>query len=185
MAVVLCPGIHDPQLTDAFWRVVQQRYEELYADEPVPVPLVIPGASLWGISPHHVFRFFEQKVSINEPIFIISFSAGVVGAIAAAWAWQSKGGSVCAFVALDGWGVPLLGSFPIYRLSHDEFTHWSSQPLGMGQEPFYAEPEVEHLDLWQSPDRAWGWWLRETGCQHVAAAEVICRLLDLHEDTRL
>lgn len=177
MAVVLCPGIHEPQLTESFWNFIQQRYVQLFADKP-PVPLVIPEANPWGVSPSHVLRFLEQSVSIAEPILMISFSAGVVGAIAAAWVWQLRGGSVSAFVALDGWGVPLSGLFPVYRLSHDEFTHWSSQPLGMGQSPFYADPGVEHLDLWQSPDQALGWWLQDgQQQQHVSAAEVICHIL--------
>jgi hypothetical protein len=34
--------------------------------------------------------------------------------------------------------------------------------LGGGNESFYADPGVEHLDLWRSPQTASGWWLRET-----------------------
>jgi hypothetical protein len=176
MTVVLCPGMHDPQLTDAFWKAIGQRYRQLYT-KVIPTAFQVPEANLWGVSPLHILRFLHQSVSISEPILIISFSAGVVGAIAAAWAWQLQGGSIRTFVAMDGWGVPLSGSFPIYRLSHDEFTHWSSQPLGMGQAPFYAEPGVGHLDLWRSPDQAWGWRLQDNQPQRVTAADAICRIL--------
>jgi hypothetical protein len=172
--------MHDPHLTDAFWHAIQRRYVELYGGEVRPVACRVPEASLWGVSPLHILHFLNQAVSVTQPILMISFSAGVVGAIAAAWAWQAQGGSIRAFAALDGWGVPLSGSFPIYRLSHDEFTHWSSQPLGIGQAPFYAEPEVGHLDLWRSPDQAWGWWLQDAQPQRVTAAEVICSILHQH-----
>ena len=66
----------------------------------------------------------------------ICFSAGVVGGIGAAHLWQSHFGPVRAFIALDGWGVPLFGDFPIYRFSHDEFTHRSSGLLGAGEDSF-------------------------------------------------
>jgi len=46
------------------------------------------------------------------------------------------GGHVKAFVLLDGWGVPLVGNFPIHRLSHDYFTQ-SSAVLGSGNDSFY------------------------------------------------
>jgi hypothetical protein len=180
MTVILCPGMHDPQLTDAFWNVIREHYGKLYGGKDVPVAFMVPEANVWGVSPLHVLQFLGQSVSVTEPILMISFSAGVVGAIAAAWAWQLQGGSISAFVALDGWGVPLSGSFPIYRLSHDEFTHWSSQPLGMGQAQFYAEPGVGHLDLWRSPDRAWGWWLKEAQPRRVTAADAICGILHRH-----
>jgi hypothetical protein len=172
--------MHDPQLTDAFWKTIRQRYGELYGSEAIPVAYAVPEANVWGVSPLHILQFLNQSVSVTEPILMISFSAGIVGAIAAAWAWQLRGGSIRAFVALDGWGVPLSGSFPTFRLSHDEFTHWSSQPLGIGQSPFYADPEVGHLDLWGSPDQAWGWWLQDGRPERFTAAEVICRILHGH-----
>jgi hypothetical protein len=172
--------MHEPQLTDAFWNAVRQRYAQLYSLEIMPMAYKVPEANLGGISPLHVLQFLTQSIAVTEPILIISFSAGVVGAIAAAWAWQLQGGTIRAFLALDGWGVPLSGSFPIYRLSHDEFTHWSSQFLGMGEAPFYAEPEVEHLGLWRSPDQAWGWWLHNSQPQRTTAADVICHLLHQH-----
>ena len=176
MAIVLCPGIHPPQLTDSFRTAIQQRYSELYVEAALSIS-VVPKANPWGVSPLHVLDFLERTFPVSEPLLLVGFSAGVVGAIAAAWAWQTRGGLISAFVALDGWGVPLYGSFPIYRLSHDEFTHWSSQPLGIGPDPFYADPPVGHLDLWQFPDKARGWQMQSDGLQATTAADVICRII--------
>jgi len=64
---------------------------------------------------------------------------------------------VKAVIAFDGWGVPLLGNFPIHRISHDRFTDWSSTLWGRNDSSFYAEPDVAHLDLWRSPQTAQGW----------------------------
>ena len=86
---------------------------------------------------------------------IIAFSAGVVGASQLALIWQRLGGQVACLIALDGWGVPLWGDFPIYRLSHDEFTYRTSHWLG-GQSHFWATPSVEHLQLWAAPSQVRG-----------------------------
>jgi hypothetical protein len=177
VAIVLCPGIHPPQLTDAFWTAIQRRYAQLYVESLLPV-FIVPKANPWGVSPLHVVTFLEQTFPISEPLLLIGFSAGVVGGIAAALAWQMKGGVIKGFVALDGWGVPLSGPFAIYRLSHDEFTHWSSQPLGLGKDPFYADPRVEHLALWQCPDQVKGWQVQSRGLQPTTAADVLCRIIN-------
>jgi hypothetical protein len=105
------------------------------------------------ICPEHCFNPEIDCISQLKkfPILIISFSAGVVGAIAAASIWQSIGGTIRAFIALDGWGVPLYGNFPIHRLSHDAFTHYTSSLLGSGEDSFYADPSVAHETLWRSP----------------------------------
>jgi hypothetical protein len=50
----------------------------------------------------------------------------------------------------------------------------------MGQDPFYAEPGVPHLDLWRSPDQAWGWWRNNQQPQRTNAAAAIRQLLDRH-----
>ncbi len=31
--------------------------------------------------------------------------------------------------------------------------------LGSGADSFYAEPPVEHLDMWRSPQTVEGWWV--------------------------
>lgn len=129
-----------------------------------------------------------MKINEIEPVLFIGFSAGVVGAIGAAWSWQFLGGRVKAFIALDGWGVPLWGDFPIHRLSHDRFTHWSSAMLGSGADNFYAEPPVEHLDLWRSPQNSLGWWVNSNkGAQpssYLSAAEFLIMLLNRYQELK-
>ncbi len=174
MTIVLCPGIHKPELTQSFWQAIQDTASSNLRETKVHT---VKDAQPWAFSAMHVLQSLNQTVSRSEPLTFICFSAGVVGGIGAAWAWQQQGGIVRAFIALDGWGVPLLGSFPIYRLSHDSFTHWTSQPLGMGQHPFYADPGVGHLDLWRSPDQAWGWWNRDGQKLQTTAAQAICQIL--------
>ena len=102
------------------------------------------------------------------PVVVIGFSAGVVGAAGAAAVWNQTraeqsvqsplpiGGKVARLIAVDGWGVPVLG-VPVTRISHDRFTHMSSLLLGAGDVNFYADPPVAHLDLWRSPEAAQGW----------------------------
>ncbi|NES83160.1 MAG: hypothetical protein F6K10_18095, partial [Moorea sp. SIO2B7] len=41
----------------------------------------------------------------------------------------------------------------------------SSALLGAGADSFYADPEVEHLDLWRSPQTTQGWWVKHPGSQ--------------------
>jgi hypothetical protein len=159
MRIVICPGIHNPELTRSFLRGMQSSVEE-----DVGKWLVFPSDRYPAYSGWHIGQFLRDRLWIpgaeseQQPtIAIIAFSAGVVGGIAAAHGWQTSGGKVSGLIALDGWGVPLVGSFPMSRLSHDYFTHWSSALLGGGQDSFYAEPDVEHLDLWRSPQTARGY----------------------------
>lgn len=167
MKAIVCPGIHDLKLTDCF---VEQLREQLLIKAGTPCQseniLIFPARDRPVYSPLHVLQFLRDNLDSGEgpeaersPLIFISFSAGVVGAFGAALKWQRSGGCVGAFFALDGWGVPLYGDFPTYRLSHDYFTHWSSALLGGGIcDSFYAEPEVEHLDLWREPKTVRGWW---------------------------
>ncbi|NJO40735.1 MAG: hypothetical protein HC865_08765 [Cyanobacteria bacterium RU_5_0] len=151
MKVIICPGIHPPELTQNFLTGLGQS---------IAAPLIFPADRYPAYSAKHILRFLYHQLgrSFDEPVLWIGFSAGVVGAIGAAHLWAMLGGQVRAFIALDGWGVPLLGDFPIHRLSHDAFTHWSSALLSRG-EGFYAEPPVAHLELWRSPQTAYGWWV--------------------------
>lgn len=130
--------------------------------------LIYPGKDVLVLSAFHILEFLRVSVAhrryrlgdqLKSPIIFISFSAGVVGAIGAACLWQLLGGRVKAFIAIDGWGVPLQGNFPIHRMSHDYFTHWSSCLLGSGQNNFYAQPAVDHLSMWKSPQTVQGWWV--------------------------
>lgn len=159
MTVVICPGIHESTLTDSFLQALAQQLENLGED------LVLPSNAYPPFSAFDVLRFLQQRLTKKDDrsrsLIFISFSAGVVGAIGAALAWQQGEGQVRALIALDGWGVPLFGNFPIHRLSHDHFTHWSSALLGGGEHSFYADPAAAHLDLWRSPAQVKGWMIQK------------------------
>jgi pimeloyl-ACP methyl ester carboxylesterase len=183
MQIVICPGIHSAALTRGFIQAIPDFLVEA---------LIVP-AHLPAYSGAHIFAFLQQQ--LNQPfsqpaqidlgqraaalpeILLIGFSAGVVGAISAAYLWQSAGGAVAALIAVDGWGVPLVASFPVHRLSHDAFTHWSSALLGAGQTNFYAEPPVAHLDLWRAPELAQGWTVRASEYTRTDAAQFLRQCL--------
>lgn len=158
--IVLCPGVHSPNLTQSF------RHQLAAALRPTVRTLIFPSDRYPAYSTPDVLRFLHEELNGDRspdwqqiPIIWIGFSAGVVGAMGAAIAWELLGGNVQALFALDGWGVPAIGNFPVHRLSHDYFTHWSSALLGTGQDSFYADPEVEHLALWRSPQAIQGYWI--------------------------
>ncbi|MBD3881519.1 hypothetical protein IFO70_07110 [Phormidium tenue FACHB-886] len=161
MKVVICPGVHEVALTAAFLTNMGNLRE----------PLVYPTDRYPAYSPLHLLTFLHSKLpqaADAEPLLLLGFSAGVVAAIGAARRWQKAGGRVLALMAIDGWGVPLIGDFPLHRLSHDSFTHWSSLVLGAGQDSFYADPAVGHLELWRSPQAASGWWINSVGGDRIA-----------------
>jgi hypothetical protein len=160
MPLILCPGFHDSRLND----------------RPISF-LKRAGFSIDRILP----PFSTLDLSIpREPLTMIGFSAGVVTAMANATLWRASGGTIAAVFALDGWGVPLVGDFPIYRLSHDYFTHWSSGLLGGGAESFYADPAVDHLALWSSPDTVTGWSVSATGAERRDALTFLSERLAFH-----
>ena len=181
---IICPGIHPPELTESF--VTELGLGKICQSGDV---LIVPTKDYPVYSGWHILQFVCDRLPIcpptdqpTSPLVFISFSAGVVGAIAAATAWRRLGGTVKAFIALDGWGVPLFGDFPIYRVSHDEFTHRSSALMGSGEESFYADPAVEHLELWRSPQTARGWWVNREGERELStAAEFLTMLLQRFE----
>ncbi|NEP02915.1 MAG: hypothetical protein F6K58_30545 [Symploca sp. SIO2E9] len=160
MNIIICPGIHKPELTRDFLEALQSNNSLNLSNYWTQKILVFPTQNYPAYSAVHILEFLQHySISVQTPLVFISFSAGVVGAIGAAWGWQLLGGKVKALIAIDGWGVPLAGDFPIHRLSHDYFTHWSSALLGAGEDSFYAEPAIEHLDLWQKPNLFQGWWV--------------------------
>ncbi|HEY9641761.1 MAG TPA: hypothetical protein V6C57_14835, partial [Coleofasciculaceae cyanobacterium] len=170
MCIVICPGIHSAELTAQFLAGIPNQFADL---------LVFPAHQYPAYSALHILEFLEQSLQpsglgqhgkltgkapspqfaalFSHSLLFVAFSAGVVGAIGAARLWLRAGGQVKAVIAIDGWGVPLYGDFPIHRISHDAFTHWSSAWLGAGQASFYADPAVEHLQLWRSPQTVEGW----------------------------
>lgn len=165
MLVVICPGIHPPDLTESFLRSLPDRLDIL----------VFP-ANQPAYSGLHVLQFCWQQrghQALNHPVLWIGFSAGVVGAATAACLWHYLGGKVLALIAIDGWGVPLFLPFPLHRISHDRFTHWSSALLGAGTSSFFADPPVAHLDLWRSPQYTSGWAVTPTAAIPMTAADFL------------
>ncbi|NEP15796.1 MAG: hypothetical protein F6J97_02710 [Leptolyngbya sp. SIO4C1] len=153
MKLLICPGIHASELTAQFLPPVLARLPL----EPEQVWVRPAGYS--ALCAGELLHFLERQgppAAIGS-LSIVAFSAGVVGAAIASALWQQRGGQLACLVAIDGWGVPLSAAWPVYRLSHDWFTHWSSDWLGSGTASFYAEPSAEHLALWQRPQRVWGW----------------------------
>jgi hypothetical protein len=170
---IICSGFHDFKLTYSFLEALAPFSKEKLLEKWLifPTSKYLPYSSLKIVE-------FLSKTQGNpkqaKPIFFIAFSAGVVGAIGAAHLWQLSGGKVKGFIALDGWGVPLIANFPIYRVSHDYFTHFSSNFLEFNRHSFYCQPSVSHLDLWRSPHKAIGWWEKAPGCKiKISAAEFI------------
>jgi hypothetical protein len=161
MSLVICTGFHDSRLTENF-------LEHLHSQSVKLRPHII----IYPLS------CSNATFSPEKDLTLIGFSAGVVNAIALAHYWEAKGVKIKALLALDGWGVPLIGNFPIYRLSHDYFTHWSSSLLGSGQENFYADPPVDHLSLWSSPDRVTGWSITGNSPQRTTALTFLSSRLE-------
>ncbi len=178
MTIVICPGYHPPELTIGFLKGLGRTSVGRSSGEVCsPQELIYPADRYPPYSGLHVFAFLQQQLRIRQSekihqninsLVFIGFSAGVVAAIGAAQQWQAAGGTVKAVIAIDGWGVPLWGNFPIHRLSHDAFTHWSSALLGSGGDSFYADPAVRHLDLWRAPQQICGYHVK-TLCRTVVS----------------
>jgi hypothetical protein len=183
MTIIICPGIHNPALTKRFIACLYDQIRDSTNDYTCVNLLTVPADGILPLSGLHIFEFLRQKLKSNleSPVVFISFSAGVVGAIAAAHLWQLQSGEVKAFIAIDGWGVPLFGDFPIYRMSHDYFTHWSSLLLGGTSYNFYADPPVEHLQIWENPQAVQGWLVDSTidpPCQQrLSAVEFLYKVI--------
>jgi hypothetical protein len=156
--IVVCPGIHPPELTDRFIQTVQPNIQQEFVILPTEqyLPYSAIAVSQW---------LDQQSLSKSEPLAFVAFSAGVVGGFGAALAWQLQGGKIHSFMAIDGWGMPLIANLPIHRVSHDYFTHWSSSIMGSGESSFYADPELSHLAIWRSPEICYGWQVISPGCK--------------------
>lgn len=173
--LIVCPGVHSAALTRGFVDWLQSIGQ---------VPLVFPADREPAYSAAHLLRFLHEhltthnSVATTPPLVLIGFSAGVVAAVGAAQGWQMLGGRVRALIALDGWGVPLWGDFAIHRVSHDAFTHQTSAWLGAGEDRFYADPAVPHLDLWRSPQQVHGWHVSEAARTPSTAAAFMAALIE-------
>ncbi|MEO0934113.1 MAG: hypothetical protein AAFY21_10270 [Cyanobacteria bacterium J06641_2] len=186
MNVILCPGIHEYSLTKSFTESLINVIYDSSSDKISVNILEFPASNLSALSGFHIFQFLRNSLpnQLKSPVVFIGFSAGVVGAINAASLWQIFGGNVKAFIAIDGWMVPIYGDFPIHRISHDYFTHWSSCLLGSSDNNFYAQPAVEHLELWRSPSTVEGNWVDSPSGESplpLTAAEFINVLLKRYE----
>ncbi|NJK99545.1 MAG: hypothetical protein HC910_02895 [Spirulinaceae cyanobacterium SM2_1_0] len=173
VALVLCSGYHPAAFTGEFVRGLGLAPQRL---------MIFPTEEQ---SPHSGSALYDclcDRLALPAqapPLLFIAFSAGVVAAVAGSQLWQQRGGRVAALIAVDGWGVPDLGATPLYRLSHDHFTHWSSALLGAGAAGFWAEPAVEHLQLWRSPQTISGWCEWRPGWRsRSTAADFLRQLLD-------
>lgn len=190
MTVVLCPGFHEPGLTEDF---ISALLAATGSSTPALDIWIYPASRFPAYSGLHVLRFLQERLQVSQassdrfPVrswLFIGFSAGVVAAMTAALAWAAQGQQVKALLAMDGWGVPLFGPFPIHRLSHDAFTHWSSAWLGAGNDSFYATPAVEHLNLWRLPHQAVGVGITATppGRYRITAVDFIVQLLRRYDE---
>ncbi|MGK7881450.1 MAG: hypothetical protein AB4060_15330 [Crocosphaera sp.] len=149
---LICPGFHEQSLTHSFVNNITNYCPDL------DNLLIFPTDQYPPYSGFHLVHYLQEKCKQkSQNLMFFAFSAGVVAAVTAAMQWQGQGGKIKGLIAFDGWGVPLLGDFPIYRVSHDEFTHYSSAILGRGNLSFYADPAVDHLGLWRSPHQVQGW----------------------------
>lgn len=171
MTIIICPGIHDPTLTGDFIANLQQHSVNLENY------LIFPTDRYPAFSGFHLWQFLQEQQISKKPLTFLAFSAGVVAAIAAAQFYQLNGGKVEKIIALDGWGVPLWGNIPIYRCSHDYFTHWSSALMEIGRISFYADPPVEHLALWRSPHQVSGWMINKNNYSFTTEATFLATLL--------
>jgi len=182
--LVVCPGFHLPDLTfhflEAMQTVAQQRNAAVatWLTEPNVTVADDRHPPYLGLS----VDWLRDRIGKDyQPpaLLLIGFSAGVVGAIQTAVGWQLHQHPVRALIAVDGWGVPLTGDFPIHRVSHDAWTHWSSLVLGGNATHFYAEPAVNHLDLWRSPQTAIGWQISPNAAyrSQTTAAQLIVDLI--------
>ena len=187
MNVIICPGIHEHSLTKSFIKSLLEANSCNSLNQSSVNILEFPYNNLSTLSGFHICQFLRESLAdkLKSPCVFISFSAGVVGAITAASLWQNTVGNVKAFIAIDGWMVPKIGNFPIHRMSHDYFTHWSSCLLGSSHNNFYALPTVDHLELWRSPSTVEGYLVDSPSEElplSLSASEFIQILLKRYEE---
>lgn len=170
MQLLICPGYHSPDLTHAF---LQSLFQAVTPERLWILPIgLAPGAGLpWLLGA-------KQLPQRDQPLNVIGFSAGVVAAYPLVMAWQSMGGT-SRFIAIDGWGMPLLGNLAVYRMSHDVWTHRHTYfpTAAESQGYFYSEPAVEHLKLWKDVDMAQGIGSIGNKPHTMTALEFICTVL--------
>ncbi len=186
MSIFICPGFHLPQLTQCFLQELLISANSTF--NLLENTRVFPAQNYTVISALHILQDLVETYGQpprTAPIVFIGFSAGVMGAIASAWGWELMGGVVKAVIAIDGWGVPLGGNFPIHSLSHDYFTHKTLIVLNRQEDSFYADPEETHLQMWRSPSTVQGWMVspdRPLVRSSLNGAEFILMLLKRYQE---
>jgi hypothetical protein len=165
----ICPGIHQPSLTQSFLNGLRQTWGSAWSDRLI---LGVLPATVPPYAPRLVLDHFEACLgnraqglgsrgegvgNRGDGLVWIGFSAGVVGALLAARQWHRQGHPVQALIAVDGWGVPLWADFPVYSLSPDRLAYETTRGLRSKHSHFYADPPVSHLALWEQPQKAIGW----------------------------
>lgn len=174
MQLLICSGYHSPDLTHSFLQSLLK---------------VVTPAHLWVLPVGSVSELLSMLLKgkpapqTDQLLQVIGFSAGVVAAYPLVTAWQSLGGT-SRLIAIDGWGMPLLGDLSIYRMSHDQWTHRTTYFPSPGESNgyFYASPAVDHLTLWQSPHTTQGMGtLSKAAPYPMTALEFICSVLSTHD----
>lgn len=169
MQLLIFPGYHSPKLTDSF---LHSMLQVVTPDQYWVVPMwTYPVALPWLLT-------HPQKPQLDQSLQIVAFSAGVVAAYPLILGWQHLGGR-STLIAMDGWGMPLWGNLTIYRISHDRWTHDTTYLPSPAESTgyFYAEPTVEHLELWQSPDQIQGMGAMGTTAASMTMREFIAAAL--------
>lgn len=158
MGIVICPGLVAAAASQRFWQMVQQHLSAeanpstMASNDVIFLP---PDCPVY--SPEHVLQALQPFLTpVQNPWVWIGFSAGVVGGLGAARHCHPQF-PVQRFIALDAWGVPLIAPFPIDHLSHDRWTHQVVSTFNTLNSSFYADPGVNHLDLWETPSTVTGW----------------------------
>ncbi|MEM7066344.1 MAG: hypothetical protein AAF572_24645 [Cyanobacteria bacterium P01_B01_bin.77] len=169
MQLLICPGYHSPDLTHSF---LQSLLGVITPQQLWILPIgASPGALLWLLTS-------PQRPRLSMELQIVAFSAGVVAAYPLLLAWQAIGGRG-RMIAVDGWGMPLMGDLAIYRISHDRWTHCTTyfpRPVE-SKGYFYSHPAVDHLSIWQSPRLSEGFGAIGTKVGSMTALEFICAVL--------
>jgi hypothetical protein len=139
-----------------------------------------------GIAPYSPMDLdrFTRTQDLDSDLVVIAYSAGCVGALGWIPLWRRQRKTVKALIAIDGWPVPFWGKFPIYRVSHDLYTHRTTLRLGAGLEQFYCDPAVEHRNLWTYPEASWGVWVKQNNKQkeiyRATALDFLQNIIERH-----
>ena len=169
--LLVIPGVVPQEATDRF---VQQ----LGVSGICCVPVSVAPFNPWSIEQ------FTQTQDLDTNLVVIAYSAGCVGALGWIPLWHRQKKAIKALIAIDGWPIPFWGKFPIYRVSHDLYTHRTTLYLGAGREQFYCDPAVEHRNLWAYPEASWGLWVKQNDKQkktyRATALDFLQNIIERH-----